>query len=520
MPSSRGQWKSQLGFIFAASGSAIGLGNIVFFCANAYEYGGGAFFLPYLLALFVIGIPVMILEFGLGHHTGRAYPIALGQTLGRGGEFLGWFAIVNACFITMYYITILAWVVGMFLGSFGSLWQTSVPVPAFDLQMGDLPNPFAFFFNMLSTWTAVVFVILVWFLNVWIVRRGASTIESAVKVFVPLMWIFMIALIVRGLTLPNGVHGLYLLFTPKLSVMKDLDVWQGAVAQTFFSLSLGFGIMTTYASYLPKKSDQTSNALITSLLDSGFAYVAGIAVFTILFATTLLPRASTIGMMFFIVPSGISQLPGGDPAVTLFGAMFFLLLLLAGLSSSISLVESFISAMVDKFQTSRKVFLILAFIVGGIGSVAFALPQVVDQTLTDNGTLGLTLLDLFDHWSFGHGLLIVGLIECILLGWVYGVRRIRRTINENSRFTLKGSWDLLIKTAIPLLIAFVLIASVVDEISEGLYGTAFRENFTQEWGWLDALPQLALIIWLVLGLGGASLLTFIKGRAPVKAPED
>jgi NSS family neurotransmitter:Na+ symporter len=516
MEAKRGQWSSQLGFILAASGSAIGLGNIVFFSANAYRFGGGAFYLPYFFALFVIGIPVMILEFGLGHHTGASFPNALRRTTGRWGEFLGWFGIINASFITMYYITILAWVVGMFAGSFGPLWEPSLAVPAFDLAHGDLPNPYAFFFNMLSSWRTVFFVLLVWFLNVWIVRRGAATIESAVKIFVPLMWLFMIVLIVRGITLPNGIHGLYLLFTPNLKVMKSMEVWRGAFSQIFFTLSLGFGIMTAYASYLPKRSDQTSNAYITSLLNCGFEYIAGIAIFTILFATALIPKASTLSMMFFIVPSGIAKLPGGDPAVLAFGLMFFLLLLMAGLSSSISLVEAFISAMVDKFQIGRRGLLVAAFFLGGLGSVAFALPQVVDKGLSDDGTLGLTLLDLIDHWAFSHGLLIVGLIECLLIGWVYGVRRVRETINAYSRFRLGRGFDVLIKFVIPLLLLFVLGGSAWKEITGSLYGTSFRDHFTQPWGWLRWLPQLAFWFWIGGSLAGAALLTLLPGRARVE----
>ena len=120
MNSERGIWGSRLGFILAASGSAIGLGNIVFFSANAYKYGGGAFYVPYLVALFVIGLPIMTLEFGLGRFTGRAFPAAMNKIGGRRAELAGWFGIFNASIITMYYITILGWVFGCFLGSFGA----------------------------------------------------------------------------------------------------------------------------------------------------------------------------------------------------------------------------------------------------------------------------------------------------------------------------------------------------------------------------------------------------------------
>jgi NSS family neurotransmitter:Na+ symporter len=125
----RGQWSSRVGFILAASGSAIGLGNIVFFSANAYKFGGGAFYLPYFIALFVIGIPIMILEFGLGHFTRRAFPESLHRLAGKKGEFVGWWALMNSSFITLYYITILGWVVGMLVGALGGLWQASFPTP-------------------------------------------------------------------------------------------------------------------------------------------------------------------------------------------------------------------------------------------------------------------------------------------------------------------------------------------------------------------------------------------------------
>lgn len=510
----RGQWKSNLGFILAASGSAIGLGNIVFFSANAYKFGGGAFYLPYFIALFVIGIPIMILEFGLGHKTGQSFPLALRKTVGRGGEFLGWFAIINATFICMYYITILAWVLGMLIGSFGGLWKESVAMPAFGMAAGDLPNPYAFFFDMLSQWWVLLLVFVVWLANIYIVRHGAKTIESSVKIFVPLMWLFMMILLVRGLTLDNGVQGMLMLFTPNFEVMKNLDVWQGAFSQIFFTLSLGFGIMSAYASYLPKKSDIANNSLMTSFLNCGFEYIAGIAIFTILFATVVIPKASTISMMFFIIPTGIKQMPGGDPMIYLFGTLFFMLLLAAGLSSSISLVEAFSSALIDKFRANRRKVLVWSFIVGTTGSLMFALPQVIDQGLADDGTLGFTLLDLIDHWAFSHGLLIVGLIECILLGWVYGVHRIRKSINEHSKFNLPPAFDWLVKLVIPILIAFVLGFSIYNQVTDpgGLYGVKYRQNFTATWGWLRFLPQIAIWMWIGCTLIGAAVLTFTKSR--------
>lgn len=498
-----------MGFILAASGSAIGLGNIVFFSSNAYRFGGGAFYLPYFIALFLVGIPIMILEFALGHSTRRAFPQSMYRVAGRRGEFLGWWAIFNASFISMYYITILAWVVGMFLGAFGALWKSSVPVPGFSLAEGDLANPYAYFFNLISSWKTVGCVLFVWFLNAYIVRRGAGSIEPAVKVFVPLMWVFMLILLIRGVTLDNGGQGVQFLFTPNPEVMKHPDVWQGAFSQIFFSLSLGFGILTAYSSYLPPKSDQVNNALLTSTLNCGFEYIAGVTVFAILFAFAMVPRTSTLSMMFFIVPQGISQLPGGSPAVVGFGLMFFVLLFLAGLSSSVSLVEAFVSAIVDKFRASRVRAVVAFSIIGMLGSLCFALPVVIDPKMEGNGTLGLTLLDLIDHWAFSHGLLVVGLLECLILGWVYGIEPLREHIHANSKFRLGPVFPWLIKVIIPALIAALLFYSVKGEFTAGLFGRDLIPEGGA--GWASRLPVFALLFWIGASLAAATIFTF-RGR--------
>ncbi|MFQ5511565.1 MAG: sodium-dependent transporter [Candidatus Krumholzibacteriia bacterium] len=500
----RGQWKSRAGFILAASGSAIGLGNIVFFSANAYRFGGGAFYLPYLFALFAIGIPVMMLEFGLGNITARAFPGSLHRLAGKKGEFAGWWAVVNGCFLTMYYITILSWVMGMLVGSLGDLWKASVAVPAFGLEEGDLPNPVAYFFHMLSTWKPLLYVAVVWLLNVLIVRKGVASIEPVTKLFVPLMWIFMIVLIVRGLTLPNGGQGVFLLFTPNFEVMKDPAVWQGAFSQIFFTLSLGIGTMTAYASYLPKRSDLTQNSIITSLLNCGFEYIAGLAIFSILFAFMIVPQASTLAMTFFIIPRGIAELPAG---VTLFGVVFFTLLLLAGLTSSVSLVETLISPVIDKFRWSRTKIVAVAAVVGFVGSACFALPHVINPGLEDDGTLGLTLLDLVDHWVFSYGLLIVGLSECLLIGWLVGPDKIRRHLNSNSRVQLGAWFDVLVKYAIPGMILFVLGFSLWNEFGSGLYGMSYGEHYSEGYRFMGAAPPVILAVWFLTCLIFASILT-------------
>ncbi len=496
----RGQWSSKLGFVLAASGSAIGLGNIVFFGANAYKYGAGAFYLAYLLALCVVGMPVLISELGLGSLTQQAFPQSLGRIAGRWGELAGWWGLLNAAFITMYYVTLLAWVCGMLAGAVGPLWKAESPVPAFAAPA--MPNPAGFFFHMISTWWVVGLVVLVWVANLWIVRRGVSTIEPVVKVFVPLMWLFMIILIVRGLTLPHGLEGVYLLFTPDFHLMANWEVWQGAASQIFFSLTLGFGVMTAYASYLPRDADQTNNGMVTACLNCGFEFLAGLAIFSLLFTFAIAPQASTIAMTFFVIPKGIAAMPAG---VRAFGMIFFLLMLLAGLSSSISLIEGINCALLDKFGWSRRRTLLVTGLVGLLGSTVFALPMVIDHALAGDGTLGLSLLDLVDHWAFNHGLLLVGVIECLILGWMLPASKLREHLNRYGRFRLPAAFDWLLKLVIPGWLLAILASSVWNKITHGIYGHALA----LDWG--RALPVGAFLAWLLGSVGMALWFTLRPG---------
>ncbi|MEM1054153.1 MAG: sodium-dependent transporter [Bacteroidota bacterium] len=498
---SRGAWKSKLGFILAASGSAIGLGNIVFFASNAYQYGGGAFYLPYFIALFVLGIPVMILEFSLGTTTGRSFPLALGKLAGKKGEFVGWWSIASALTITMYYITILGWALSMLVGAFGSLLEpgASAPFAPFETPSESV-NATAWFFGMIATWWPMIAVATIWTLTILLLWRGTETIEKGVRVFVPLMWLFMIVLIVRGLTLEGGVDGVLYLFTPNLDGIGDVRVWQGAFAQMFFSLSLGLGTMTAYASYLPKTADNVNNSLLVSFLNCGFEYIAGVAIFSMLFVYALNPAGSTLSLSFFVIPQGIAGFPFW---VKGFGVFFFFLLVIAGLTSAVSLVEGMASPLIDKLGISRAKALSFVLVPGILGSLMFALPMVIDPGLSGNGVLGLTLLDLVDNWAFRYSLLTVGLLECLLIGWVVGADKLRVAINEHTKFKLPVLFNWMIKVIIPAILAFVLFFTLQDDLTRdgGIYGSTYDMP-----GYLW-LPSAIPVLWLGFTLIVAGVLT-------------
>ena len=177
------------------------------------------------------------------------------------------------------------------------------------------------------------------------------------------------------------------------------------------------------------------NATTISLMNCSFEFIAGLAIFSLLFACAIAPKASTLSMMFFVVPEGITHIPVMAQG---FGVLFFFLLLVAGLTSSVSLVEAVVVSIIDKFRLPRLTVMMGVFLTGLIGSMMFALPQVIDPSLNDDGTLGFSLLDMFDHWTFGYGLLICGLLEVIILGWLYDLQKLVAFINQSARFKLGG----------------------------------------------------------------------------------
>jgi NSS family neurotransmitter:Na+ symporter len=199
--------------------------------------------------------------------------------------------------------------------------------------------------------------------------------------------------------------------------------------------------------------------------------------------------------------------------VKLFGLIFFLLLLMAGLTSSVSLVEGVNCAIIDKFGWNRRRTILATAMIGVVGSVLFALPRVIDPGLEWDGTLGFTLIDLIDHWAFGYGLLIVGLVECLVLGWLLPIGRLREELNRNSRFQLPKAFDWMIKLVIPLFLVYVLGASILGE-ARGFYG--WRPELTGG----QVLPVACFLAWLLGTLSISAWLAFQRPaeRVPATGP--
>ena len=455
----REQWKSQMGFLLAAVGSAIGLGNIWRFSYLAYEHGGGAFLVPYIVALLTAGIPLLILEYGIGHERIGSAPLAMAK-ISRRWEWLGWWAVIFVMFgIVLYYSVVIAWCVNFFLLSF-------------DLGWGEDPNAFFFqeFLQVSSTPSEIGEVrtpilgalIFIWFINWLVVYRGVQKgIELANKILMPTLFVLIVILVAWAMTLEGASVGLKAYLTPDFSKLTNPQVWIDAYSQIFFTLSLGFGIMIAYASYLPAKANITRSAILTAFINSGFSLFAGLAVFAVLgfMATTESKDISdvateSIGLAFVAYPKAVSMMPGGN----LFGAVFFLCLVVAGISSAVSIIEAFIAAVVDKFGMDRKKLATFISVAGFLGSIVFTTQA------------GLLWLDIVDHFVTHYGLVTVGILECFVIGWLFNLPMLRNHINRISSFTLGTWWDLLIKVFIPLVLFVILLGDLYSEFSNAYGG--------------------------------------------------
>lgn len=493
MTAGRLQWPSRPGFILAAAGAALGIGNLVYSGACAYQYGAGTFFLTYLIALCFMGIPIMALELGLGSITGKPFPAALYQAAGKAGEFWGWFSLCCTAVMILYSMTLLAWCLGMLWGILGpSLWPLQSLAPVFPGAAGLSPVK-VYFFEMITQPVSLLFLGLIWLLNLWVLARGIGMIERFNRILLPLMGLILGVLLIRGLTLPHGWEGLMLLLTPNWQLLFNPAVWKAALTQAFLTLALGFGVMTAYASYLSVDADQFANALIITMTSALAGVFSGAVLFSLFFSFALLPQVHTLSMGFLAIPEALFRLPGGPPSLRLYGGLFFLLLLMAGLTSSISLLEGLALALSYKFGHQRRTLVIAFALLGGGGSVMLAFPGGVNSALFSQSTLSWTLMQWLEHWVLGYGLFLVGLMECLLVGWFWGAERLRQILNQSAQIPLPAFFVPLVKGVIPALLLLILGASLLQEW-QGLFG----QRLTIQ-GFQPGLPWLCLLL-LILGI--------------------
>jgi len=441
---SRDQFASKLGFIFAAAGSAVGLGNVWRFPYLAGKNGGGAFVLFYLACVIVLGFGLMLAEFVIGRHTQLSSVDAF-KRLDKRFTFVGAMGVLAAFIIMGYYPVVGGWSVAYIFKSIMGQLSTDQAVmsEAFGALATGIASPIF--------WTAVYLLA-----NVVIVAKGISAgIEKASKVMMPLLFILLIILVVRALTLPGAMEGLKYLFVPDFSKLTG-DVMLSALGQAFFSLSLGMGCMITYASYLSKKDNLVESAIIVPSMDTGVALLAGMVIIpaTVAFGFDL---GQGPGLVFVTVPAIFATM--GPVVGRIFGIIFFLLLTVAALTSSLSLLEVVVSYLIDNRGLERKKAVIVSSIILFIICIAASLSMGPWSGFT---ILGKNIFDFLDWVANSLLLPIGGLFITLYVGWFMGKDRVKAEVtNEGTvRFGLFEVWMFLCRFVIPAIIFVVLLSGL------------------------------------------------------------
>ncbi|HUS45687.1 MAG TPA: sodium-dependent transporter [Phycisphaerae bacterium] len=455
-PEKRDRWDSRTAFIMAAVGSAVGLGNVWRFPYIVHANGGGAFFIPYIIALVTTGIPLMILEMGVGQMFQGSAPAAL-RRVNRNFEWVGWFALGTASIISFYYAIIMAYSWQFLVESFWYAFDEALP------WAKDAEGYFtAHVLNQATTegeiwqlqWPLVAGLAATWLSVFLIIHKGVHRVGRVVMITVPLPVVLLIVLAIRGLTLPGAAAGIEYYLNPDFEVLKEPKVWLAAYGQVFFSLSLGFGIMIAYASYNRRRGDITNNAFITSLANCATSFLAGFVVFSVLGFLAFKEGGVPVGevvkggpdLAFVTYPLAISKLGDfGRFWPPLVAVLFFVTLLSLGIDSLFSLVEAAVAGLHDRFG-----FLTRNIVTAGLCATGF----LAGLLFATRG--GLAWVGVFDRWCSDYGLAFVGLVECLAIGYFFRTARLREYVNTVSEIHLGGWWELCIRLVTPVALTGLL----------------------------------------------------------------
>lgn len=479
-------WSRRSVFILAAIGSAVGLGNIWRFPYVAFANGGGAFIIPYLIALLTAGIPLLFLDYAMGHRFRGGAPLSY-RRLTKRFEALGWWQ-VGICFvIAVYYAVVVAWALRFTFFSATEAWGSD-PEEFFVFDfLGQDPDKT---FGVDWVWSVGWPLIIVWVVVITILAMGVQRgIGKTSTVFVPLLIVLFLAVVIRSLLLDGAAVGLDAFFTPDWSALGESGVWIAAYGQIFFSLSVGFGIMITYSSYLKRKTDMTSSGLVVGFSNSAFEILAGIGVFAALGFMAVqngvaVDEAATsgVGLAFITFPTIISQMPGGP----IFGVLFFASLFFAGLTSLISITQVMIAAVQEKvgLDTVRA-----SLYVGGAAAIV---SLVLFPTTT-----GLNLLDVVDHFVNNFGIVGSALVATVAITWI--ARRLpelRDHLNAVSSFKLGWIWMACIGVITPVVLAVMFVREAIDAARNG-YGD-LPAGLVAGAGWIVQIVLIGLAVLISL----------------------
>jgi NSS family neurotransmitter:Na+ symporter len=451
MSQNREQWGSKLGFILAASGSAVGIGNIWKYPSMAGQNGGGAFTLVYLACILVVGLSIVIAEFVIGRKT-QLSPVGAFEKLapGTNWKWVGYLGVASAFVILSFYGVVGGWILKYIIDSFSGNFNALAGNPE---AAGTMFNGF-----ITSAWSPVIYQVLFMTLCIGVIVKGVKGgIEKWSKVMMPLIVILLGMLAVRGMTLPGGMEGLSFLFNPRFEDLTASAIVL-ALGHSFFTVSLGMGTMITYGSYLDKKQNLMTSALWVIFLDTAIAMLAGVAIFTTVFALGANP-AEGPGLIFVVLPTVFAQMAGG----AIWSTMFFILLFMAALTSAISILEVVTAYFIDQKGWSRKKATIqFGAVITVVGAFcSFSLGGGINIT----EFMGMPFMDFMDYLSSKYMLPIGGMLTAIFVLKKWGISNYLAELKNGMEG--KNVSPQLVKAILTIaaaVVAFILLNEVYAEI--------------------------------------------------------
>jgi len=442
-----GQWSSRWAFILAATGSAVGLGNIWKFPYIAGEYGGGAFVLVYLVCVALIGIPIMMAEVMLGRR-GRQSPIntmrSLAKAEGRHGiwSWIGWMGVLAGFLILSYYSVIAGWALAYVFRTSSGAIQTADAAGIQNIFSELVSDP-----EKLLAWHTIFMV-----MTMVVVARGVKQgLEKAVRFLMPVLLILLLVLVGYAMNTGHFYEGVEFLFKPDLSKLTGGAILT-AMGHAFFTLSLGMGAIMMYGSYLPENASIARTSIVISIADTGVALLAGLAIFPIVFSFPELTPGAGPGLIFQTLPLAFAQMPGGQ----IFGTLFFVLIVVAAWTSSISLIEPAVAWLIENRGMTRIMAAVWCGVVTWLVGIATVLS--FSHWAFDFNFLGTVkhngVFDILDILTANIMLPVGGLLIAIFAGWMMKQKHSKEELALNHSYKV---WQFLIKYVAPALVSVVIL---------------------------------------------------------------
>ncbi|WP_295721254.1 sodium-dependent transporter [uncultured Methanobrevibacter sp.] len=467
------QWDSTLSFIMAMIGSAIGLGNIWRYPYVVYSNGGGAFLIPYLISILIIALPFLYLEYVIGFEFKTSVP-NIYKKVKKPLEVVGWFICFVPFLILIYYVVIIGWDIIYLVLSITKGWGANTNT-FFTTTLLHSTTSISGLSHII--WPVLGSLIIIWSIIWYISRQNLNNgIGRFSKILIPLLVGIMAVVVIYSITLPGANIGINALFKPKWDALFNLNIWLAAAGQIIFSLSLGWGVISTYSSYLPKNSNLIKNGGIVAISNCSFELLTAIGVFSILgfmSITEHVPINHVVtegtGLIFVAFPMVFNKM---GPYANIIGPLFFLCVFFAGITTTISLLEPISNAITQKFKIKRENVVTILCAIGFIVSTVFA---------TGMGTY---LVKIADSFLNNFGVLFGIVLEGLIFGWLYNNKKLLKIINKNGKIKLGNWWVYLIKYIIPILLIGIL--------ANGIYELILNNN------WSTLIFQLIIGILLVI----------------------